>query len=104
MKHRDDFVLNAERKLFATSHGKNACDGVGGTVRKLAAHAILQQAKEKQSLTPRQLYAFASEEITLFYVSSDDTQRNRIFLENGSPWAKLYQVPAHTTVLFQYQI
>ena len=71
--------------IFATSHGKNACDGVGGTVKRLAAHANLQRAKQKQILTPRQLYEFASDEIsgiTSFYVSSDGIQRNRPFLEN----------------------
>ena len=64
---------------------KNACDGVGGTVKRLAAHVSLQQGKEKHILTPRQLYEFASEEITRitsFYVSSEDIQRNRSFLEN----------------------
>ena len=44
MKHRDDFAVNAERNSFATSHGKNACNGA-------AAHASLQRAKEKQILT-----------------------------------------------------
>ena len=41
--------------------------------------------QKKQILTPRQLYEFASEEIpgiTSFYVSSDDIQRNRPFLED----------------------
>ena len=46
--------------FFATSHGKNACDGVGGTVKRLAAHASLQRAKELQIIAPRQLYEFAS--------------------------------------------
>ena len=86
IKHHDDFALIGEWNFFATSHGKDACDGVRGTVKRLAAHASLQRAKEKQILTPRQLYEFASEEeipgITSFYVSSDDIQRNRPFLEN----------------------
>ena len=63
MKHRDDFALYAESNFFATSHGKNACDGAEGTVKRLAAHASLQRAKEKQILTLRQFYEFASEEI-----------------------------------------
>ena len=32
--HRDDFGLDAEWHFFATSHGKNACDGIGGTVKR----------------------------------------------------------------------
>ena len=49
--------------FFATSQRKNACDGVRGRVKRLAAHARLQQTKEKQILTPRQSYEFSSEEI-----------------------------------------
>ena len=85
MKHHDDFALNAEWNFFTTVHGKNVCDGVGGTVKRLAAHTSLQRAKEKQIFTPRQLYEFTSEEIpgiTSFYVSTDDIQRNRPFLKN----------------------
>ena len=85
IKHCDDFALDAECNFLATSHGKNACDSVGGTVKRLAARASLQRAKEKQILTQRQLYESASEEIsgiTSFYVSSDNIQRNRLFLEN----------------------
>ena len=28
--HLEDFGINAEWHFFATSHGKNACDGIGG--------------------------------------------------------------------------
>ena len=39
--HQEDFHVQAEWNFFATSHGKNACDGVGGTIKRLAAHASL---------------------------------------------------------------
>jgi hypothetical protein len=32
--HEEDFGLPAKHSYFATSHGKNACDGVGGDVVK----------------------------------------------------------------------
>ena len=35
-----NFMLN--ETFFATSCGKNACDGVDGTIKRLAAHASLQ--------------------------------------------------------------
>ena len=38
------FGITAERNFFATSHGKNLCDGVGGTVKHLAARASLQRS------------------------------------------------------------
>ena len=31
--HKDDFKVAAEWYFSATSHGKGACDGLGGTVK-----------------------------------------------------------------------
>ena len=39
--HVQDFGITAEWNFFATSHGKNLCDGVGGTVKRLATRASL---------------------------------------------------------------
>ena len=41
--HEKDFGLACEGHFFATSHGKNACDGIGGTVKVATAHASLQK-------------------------------------------------------------
>jgi hypothetical protein len=49
--------------FFATSHGKEPCDGVGGTVKRLAAQARLQRPYNNQRMTPRQLYEFENAEI-----------------------------------------
>jgi hypothetical protein len=38
----EDSGVLAEWHFFATSHGKSACDGVGGTLRRLAPKASLQ--------------------------------------------------------------
>ena len=35
--HFEDFGMFPEWHSFATSHGKNACDGIGGTIKRLAA-------------------------------------------------------------------
>ena len=51
--------------LFATSHGKGPCDGMEGTVKRLAAHDSLQRSYDKQILTPRQLYDFSCSEISI---------------------------------------
>jgi hypothetical protein len=40
--HYNDFGITAEWNFFCTSHGKLPCDGIGGTVKRLAAHASLQ--------------------------------------------------------------
>ncbi len=39
--HKEDFEIDAEWNFFSTSHGKGPCDGVGGTVKRLAAMASL---------------------------------------------------------------
>lgn len=39
--HHHDFGFEAEWHFFATSHGKNVCDGVGGTIKREAAKASL---------------------------------------------------------------
>ena len=68
-----DFGITAEWNFFATSHGKNLCDLVGGTFKCLATRASLQRPLDNQILTPYQLFEFASQDIsgiTSFYVNS----------------------------------
>ena len=61
--HSTDFSVDAEWHFSATSHGKSACDGVGGTVKRLAARASLQRPIDQQILTPCQLFEWARENI-----------------------------------------
>ena len=58
--HKDDFGIQAECHFSVTSHGKAACDGVGGAVKHLAANG-LQRPYEDQIMTPSQLFEWASE-------------------------------------------
>lgn len=58
-----DFNVKAEWHFFATSHGKGACDGIGGTVKRLASRASLQRPLDNQISTARKLYEWASESI-----------------------------------------
>ena len=76
--------IKAEWHFFATSHGKNACDGVGGTIKRLAARASLQRPISNQILTPLQLFEFANKEIpgvTTFYIDSNAVSKVAEFLE-----------------------
>ena len=69
--------------FFATCHGKNACDCVGGTVKRLAAYASLQRPLADQIITPKQLFEFCKKEITIitsFYISRIDIEINKSFL------------------------
>jgi len=62
--HEADFGMPAEWHFFATSHGKGPCDGVGGTVKRLAARASLQRPYNNQIFTPQQLFEFGCSEIS----------------------------------------
>ncbi|CAN7998596.1 unnamed protein product [Ixodes hexagonus] len=61
--HQLDYNIEAEWNFFATSHGKSACDGVGGTLKRLAAKASLQRPYQDQIMTPYQLFLWASNNI-----------------------------------------
>lgn len=41
MMHFNDFGVHAEHHFYATSHGKSACDGIGGSVKRAAKRASL---------------------------------------------------------------
>ena len=47
--HEKDFDMKAEWHFFATSHGKVPCDGLGGTIKRLAAKASLQRPTTTKS-------------------------------------------------------
>ena len=80
--HESDFGASAEWNFFATSHGKGPCDGVGGTVKRLATRASLQRPNNP-ILTPKQLFEFAQQSITAvtftFTTTEDhEAHRNRL--------------------------
>ena len=56
--HKMDFDVECEWHFFATSHGKSACDGIGGVVKRVTAKASLQRPFENQILTPQDMYKF----------------------------------------------
>lgn len=58
--HKEDFGINAEWHFFATAHGKGPCDGVGGTVKRMAARASLQLPIDAQITTSQGLYEWAT--------------------------------------------
>ena len=61
--HENDFNLKAEWHFFATSYRKYACDDVGSTLKRLAAHASLQKPFSEEIQTPKQLLKFANSQI-----------------------------------------
>lgn len=78
--HSKDFEISAAWNFFATSHGKGPCDGVGGTLKRLAAKASLQRPHGEQILSPHQLFLWAQKElrdITPLWVCADVVQKER---------------------------
>ena len=49
--HRLDHGIDAVWNFFATSHGKSAFDGIGGTVKRLATNASLMATEKNHMLT-----------------------------------------------------
>ena len=69
---------------FFCHHGKNACDGVGNTSKKLAAHVSVKCPFSNQILTPKQLFDLAEANfdcVTSFFVSSAEVVSNTEFIE-----------------------
>ncbi len=64
LHHEQDFHVQAEWHFFATSHGKNACDGIGGTVKRATAKASLQRVVSDQILTPLDMFQFVKSSIS----------------------------------------
>ena len=52
-----EFNIKAEWNFFATSHGKGACDGIEGTVKR---HAFRSSLQKENITTPKLLYEWTS--------------------------------------------
>jgi hypothetical protein len=78
LHHEEDFNIKyAEWNFFATSHGKGPCDGIGGTIKRLAFRHSLQGGDIQ---TPFALFQWCTQHIAnmkMFYVSSEDVRENQ---------------------------
>ena len=64
---------------------KNTCDGIGGTVKRLAARASLQSPLVGQILSVRQLFDWCVgniQHITFFFVTAADVDSHRALLDD----------------------
>ncbi|MGH0172209.1 UNVERIFIED_CONTAM: hypothetical protein FKN15_006659 [Acipenser sinensis] len=83
-QHLEDFGMEAEWNFFATSHGKGPCDGVRGTIKRMATKASLQRPFHDQIQTPHRLYRFAKDSIPVLeveYFTIAHWQAEQDFLE-----------------------
>lgn len=77
--HKSDFNVDAEWNFFATAHGKNACDGVGGTTKRETARASLQRPYKQQILTPQQFFEFCDKNLSgikYMFVGAEEVEQN----------------------------
>ena len=59
--HEKDFEgVSCEWHFFATSHGKGACDGIGGTAKRATYHESLRRPLSDQILTAEAMFEFLS--------------------------------------------
>ncbi|EFN72189.1 hypothetical protein EAG_00421, partial [Camponotus floridanus] len=83
MRHKKDFLVDAEWHCFATAHGKGSCDGVGAIVKREATRASLQASQNKAILDVKGLYSWAngrSFNIKFFLYTQKDHEQTRKFL------------------------
>ena len=85
--HEADFGMPADWHFFATSHGKGPCDGVGGTVKRLAARASLQRPYDNQIQTALQLFQWAKDNIKSIHFAYATSEE---ILENGRKLAQRF--------------
>ena len=74
-------------KQSGTSHGKSACDGIGGTVKRPATKASLKRPAHNQILTSLDMfsYMYCKSDVTgikFFYMSSTTIKENVILLQD----------------------
>lgn len=78
--HNEDYGLTCEWNFFATSHGKSACDGIGGTIKRATARASLQRTTSGQILTPEDMFRFCEESLSsnikYFFVSKCELEES----------------------------
>ena len=87
--HENDFGIPAEWHFFATVHGKDPYDGLGGTLKRLAARASLQHPSQDQITTAHylaggQLIVGPSHQLSLDMPTATPTTRRNIFLLRDS--------------------
>lgn len=85
VNHFKDFSVLAEWNFFATAHGKGACDGVGGALKRLARQYCLQQGTKNEILTAENLYKWANchlKNINVFFCSLKDYELSGVYLKS----------------------
>ncbi|XP_065675929.1 uncharacterized protein LOC136092137 [Hydra vulgaris] len=80
-QHKSDFGIDAKWVFFATSYGKQPCDGIGGTVKRLVANASLQRISTNQMLNSPDMFTYCTNNIkgiNFIFISSESLVETRL--------------------------
>jgi hypothetical protein len=78
--HIEDFGIPAEWNFFASCHGKGACDGIGGTVKRAASEENLKRSARNQMQNANDLFTFCTrkfEDINFVLYTQNDYNQLR---------------------------
>ena len=77
--------LDVRWVLFATTHGKQPCDGIHGTVKRLVSNASLKLDLKDQILSPNDMFQFCKENIQNIFksISKADVNNTRVLNTNS---------------------
>ena len=82
--HKADYNIDAKWMFFATSHGKQPCDGIGCTVKQLVSNASLQRINNSQILNPHDVSVLQKsiQGNKFFFITKDELTKTRESLED----------------------
>ena len=104
-----------EWHFFATSHGKNACDGVGGSIKRAVYSASLQRPIDRQILSPTAFFKYCEDNLTakihFFFVSAVQISKTKVKMASRFSSARLVKgtrgfhrfrpIDSHTVAAFK---
>lgn len=88
--HEEDFGVRAEWHFFPTSHGKGPSDGLGGTIKRLAARASLQLPPKDQIQTVVQFFEWSKkniEGINIEFAKKNEVEAHRLKMDRRFKFA-----------------
>lgn len=72
--HKEQYGIEPEWSFFITSHWKNVCDGLGGTLNRLVTKASLRRPYNNQIKSPQLLFEWAKgniQNMNFVFISTD---------------------------------
>ena len=93
--HKPDYNIDAKWMFFATSHGKEQCDGIGCSVKQLVSNASLQYISNFKILNPHDMFQYPKKNIQgikFIFITKDELTKTLESLEDR--FAKAITIPA----------